>query len=38
MTLKLAAGGKITTADFDARAATLQTKGQVRFGADSSVQ
>ena len=38
MTLKLAAGGKITTADFDARAATLQTKGQLRFGADSSVQ
>ena len=38
MTLKLAAGGKITTADFDARAAGLQTKGQVRFGTDGSVQ
>ena len=38
MTLKLAAGGKITTADFDARGGSLQTKGQVRFGADGSVQ
>ena len=38
MTLKLAAGGKITTADFDGRGAGLQVKGQVRFGGDSSVQ
>lgn len=38
MTLKLAAGGKITTADFDGRGGGLQAKGQVRFGSDSSVQ
>jgi hypothetical protein len=50
MTLKLAAGGKITTADFDGRidgrsdgrgdgrGDGLQAKGQVRFGNDSSVQ
>jgi len=38
MTLKLAAGGKITTADFDGRGNGLQAKGQVRFGSDSSVQ
>jgi hypothetical protein len=38
MTLKLAAGGKITTADFDGRGGGLQVKGQVRFGGDSSVQ
>jgi hypothetical protein len=38
MTLKLAAGGKITTADFDGRGGGLQAKGQVRFGGDSSVQ
>jgi len=38
MNLKLAAGGKITTADFDGRGGSLQTKGQVRFGPDSSVQ
>jgi hypothetical protein len=38
MTLKLAAGGKITTADFDGRGGGLQVKGQVRFGDDSSVQ
>ncbi|MDB5487201.1 MAG: hypothetical protein JWQ58_916 [Reyranella sp.] len=38
MSLKLAAGGKVTTADFDGRGGGLQAKGQVRFGADSSVQ
>ena len=38
MTLKLAAGGRITTADFDGRGGGLQVKGQVRFGSDSSVQ
>ncbi|NQW50584.1 MAG: hypothetical protein HQ465_05015, partial [Rhodospirillales bacterium] len=42
MTLKLAAGGKITTADFDGRGDGrgdgLQAKGQMRFGNDSSVQ
>jgi hypothetical protein len=38
MTLKLAAGGRITTADFDGRGGGLQVKGQVRFGGDSSVQ
>lgn len=38
MTLKLAAGGKITTADFDGRGGGLQAKGQVRFGGDSTVQ
>ena len=38
MTLKLAAGGKIATADFDGRGGGLQAKGQVRFGSDGSVQ
>ena len=38
MTLKLATGGKIATADFDGRGGGLQVKGQVRFGGDSSVQ
>ena len=38
MTLKLAAGGKVTTADFDGRGGGLQAKGQVGFGNDSSVQ
>ncbi|WP_425065548.1 DUF3971 domain-containing protein [Reyranella sp.] len=37
-TLKLAPGGKITTADFEGRGSGLQTKGQVRFGSDGSVQ
>lgn len=32
LTIKLAAGGKLTTADFDGRGGGLQTKGQVRFG------
>lgn len=38
MTMKLAAGGKVTTADFDGRGGGLQAKGQVLFGGDSSVQ
>jgi hypothetical protein len=38
MTLRLAAGGKVTTADFDGRGGGLQVKGQARFGGDSSVQ
>jgi hypothetical protein len=38
MTLKLATGGKVTTADFDGRGGGLLAKGQVRFGSDSSVQ
>lgn len=38
MTLKLAAGGKITSADFDGRGGGLQAKGQVRFGSDGAVQ
>ncbi len=38
VTLKLAAGGRITTADFDGRGGGLQVKGQVGFGADSSVR
>jgi len=36
--MKLAPGGKLSTADFEAHANGLQTKGQVRFGADNSVQ
>ncbi|KAF0105132.1 MAG: hypothetical protein FD144_770 [Rhodospirillaceae bacterium] len=38
MTLKLATGGRIATADFEGRGGGLQAKGQVRFGGDSSVQ
>jgi hypothetical protein len=38
LTMKLAAGGKLTTTDFEGRASGLSAKGQVRFGADSSVQ
>jgi hypothetical protein len=38
VTLKLAAGGRIATADFDGRGGGLQVKGQVRFAGDSSVQ
>jgi len=38
LAIKLAPGAKLTTADFDARANGLAAKGQVRFGADSSVQ
>jgi hypothetical protein len=36
--MKLAPGGKLSTADFEAHANGLQTKGQVRFGADNYVQ
>jgi hypothetical protein len=38
MTLKLAPGGKLTTADFDGRGNGLQAKGQMRFSADNTVQ
>jgi hypothetical protein len=38
MTMKLAAGGKLTTIDFDGRGGGLQTKGQVRFSGDNAVQ
>jgi hypothetical protein len=38
MSMKLASGGKLSTADFEANANGLQTKGQVRFGADNYVQ
>ncbi|MFI5030118.1 MAG: DUF3971 domain-containing protein [Reyranellales bacterium] len=38
MGMKLAPGGKLSTADFEAHANGLQTKGQVRFGADNYVQ
>ncbi|MBS0522213.1 MAG: hypothetical protein JSS04_01155 [Proteobacteria bacterium] len=36
--MKLAPGGKLSTADFEAQANGLRTKGQVRFGPDNSVQ
>ncbi len=38
LTLKMAPGAKLTTADFEGRANALSTKGQVRFGSDNSVQ
>ncbi len=38
MTMKLAAGGKLTTIDFDGRGGGLQTRGQVRFAGDNAVQ
>jgi hypothetical protein len=38
MALKLAAGGKLTTADFEGRGNGLQAKGQMRFSGDNSVQ
>jgi Protein of unknown function len=38
LTLKLAAGGKLTTIDFEARANGLSGKGQVRFAGDGIVQ
>jgi hypothetical protein len=38
MTLKLAPGGKLTTADFDGRGNGLLGKGQVRFSGDNAVQ
>jgi flagellin-like hook-associated protein FlgL len=36
--MKLAAGGKPATAEFEAKGGGLATKGQVQFGADSTVQ
>lgn len=36
--LKLAAGAKLASADFDGRAGGLTAKGQMRFGPDSSIQ
>lgn len=38
LTLKLAPGGKLTTADFEGRGAGLQAKGQARFGPDNLLQ
>lgn len=38
MTMKLAAGGKLTSLDFDARANGLSGKGQVRFTGDNALQ
>jgi hypothetical protein len=38
LAMKLAPGAKLATADFEARASGLATKGQVRFGADNTVQ
>ena len=38
MALKLAVGGKLVTADFDARGDGLQGKGQVKFSGDNAVQ
>lgn len=37
-TMKLAAGGKLTTVDFEGRGGGLQTKGRVRLSGDSTVQ
>jgi hypothetical protein len=36
--MKLAPGGKLSVADFEANANGLKTKGQVRFGPDNYVQ
>ncbi len=38
MALKLAAGGKLTTADFEGRGNGLQARGQMRFSGDNAVQ
>jgi len=38
MTMKLAAGGKLTTLDFDAHSNGLSGKGQVRFSGDNALQ
>ncbi|MFI5001952.1 MAG: DUF3971 domain-containing protein, partial [Reyranellales bacterium] len=38
LTLKLAAGGKLATLEFDGRANGLAAKGEARFGADTAVQ
>ncbi len=37
-TIKLAAGGKLASIDFDARAPDLVGKGTVRFGAENALQ
>jgi len=37
-TMKLAAGGKLTTIDFDGRGNGMNGKGVVRFGGDNAVQ
>lgn len=37
-TMKLAAGGKLTTIDVDGRANGLSAKGQVRFNGDNALQ
>ena len=36
--MKFAAGGKLTTADFEGRGNGLSAKGQVRVGADNAIQ
>ncbi len=36
--LKLAAGGKLTSTDFDAKGGGLSLKGQMQFGTDNAVQ
>ena len=38
MTMKLAAGGKLTAVDLDARSNGLNGKGQVRFAGDNALQ
>lgn len=38
MTMKLAAGGKLSTIDFDGRANGLSSKGTVRFAGDNVLQ
>jgi len=38
LTLKLAPGAKLSTADFDGRGGGLTAKGQIRFGGDNTVQ
>ncbi len=38
LTLKLAPGGKLTTADFEGRGVGLEAKGQARFGPDNLLQ
>jgi len=38
MTMKLAAGGKLSTIDLDARSNGLNGKGQARFSGDSALQ
>jgi hypothetical protein len=38
LSMKVAAGGKLTSGDFEGRASGLAAKGQIRFGDNSSVQ